>query len=84
MKPSIPTTPKSYRSMPVPVMLHMLHLIECETQDDVVLSGVARTLSQAIDELSALQRTARDVVCELEGPITVAIDKPGFGRRRLC
>jgi hypothetical protein len=72
------------RGMPVPVMLHMLHLIEMEAHDDTVLAGVARTLSQAIDELTALQRTATDVMCEMEGQFHQTMPLPAAERRRLC
>ena len=70
--------------MPVPVMLHMLHMIETQTHDDAVLAGVSRTLSQAIDELTALQRTAMDVMCEVEGHMLADSVQLPIERRRLC
>lgn len=72
------------RAMPVPVMLQMLQLIEHQTHDDVVLSGVARTVSQAIDELSALQRTALEVVREMDEQAIEHVPKKVIERRRLC
>ncbi len=44
----------------------MLELLESETNGDAALSGVSRTLSQAIDELAAVQRMALDVAREAE------------------
>jgi hypothetical protein len=75
---------RKHRGMPVPVMLHMLHLIEFETHDDAILAGVARTLSQAIDELTALQRTALDVMHEMDGHMLMELPRTPAERRRLC
>ena len=75
--------PSARRAIPVPVMLQMLHLLEQETHSDMVLSGVARTLSQAIDELTALQRTAHCVMLEVDGQCALEGETP-VERRRLC
>ena len=71
-------------AMPVPVMLYMLHLIHSQTHGDLVLQGVSRTLTQAIDELASLQRTAMDVMCELNDPPVANSACPPAERRRLC
>ena len=71
-------------AMPVPIMLYMLQLIQHQTHGDVVLEGVSRTLSQAIDELGSLQRTAIDVMYELEGFPGSEAPGPTTERRRLC
>ena len=75
---------RQYRGMPVPVMLHLLQLIETETREDVILGGVSRTLSQAIDELTAIERTAVDVMSEMHCQIAVSPPRRTIERRRLC
>ena len=79
-----PLASPGFKGMPVPVMLHMLNLIAEETQDDVVLAGVARTLSQAIDELSALQGAAMEVMREMDCRVDPPVPLTTAGRRRLC
>ena len=74
----------NHRHMPVPVMLYMLELIESETHDDTVLAGVSRTLAQAIDELSALQQAAREVIVEADCLGTGNASVSATARRRLC
>ena len=71
--------------LPVPAILEMLRLLHRETSDDIVLTGVSRTIHQAIDELTALRQSAMEVLCEMEGAMPPAA-KPAktIDRRRLC
>ena len=75
------------QKLSIPVVLELLKLAHRETKDDIVLLSVSRTVSQAIDELTALRRTAMEVMHEqdrgyfmpLTGKKARAVD-----RRRLC
>jgi hypothetical protein len=77
----VPEAFSGCRGIPVPVMLQMLALLEQETNRDVVLAGVSRTLAQAIDELTVLQKTAMDVMREAQEDL--ADDARSFRQRRL-
>ena len=82
MSMNLSSRPSKYNRLPVPVMLDLLELIRSETHDDAVLVGVSRTLSQAIDELTAVRRIAVEVMheqaCEVAGP------HANPSNRRLC
>ena len=71
------------KCIPVPVMLQMLELLENETNGDAILAGVSRTLSQAIDELTAIQSVAFDVARDAE-VIAGFRDDGASNPRRLC
>lgn len=71
------------RKLPIPVVLELLHLIQRETSDDVVLAGVVRTVGQAIDELTALRQCALEVMDDEDFSERAAIGCP-VDRRRLC
>ena len=73
-----------HRKMPVPIMLELLEMIRSETHDDIVLLGVSRTVSQAIDELAAVRRVAIEVMHEAAGEDAIVVDHMKVDRRRLC
>ena len=79
------SVPNHQQKLPVPAILEMLRLLSRETSDDIVLAGVSRTIHQAIDELTALRRSAMEVMCELENPMPPPTQQhKAADRRRLC
>jgi hypothetical protein len=73
------------KKLAVPAILELLLLVHRETSDDIALVSVSRTVSQAIDELTALRQTAMDVMCEMENmPGAINITPKHVDRRRLC
>ena len=79
------TIRSNHRKLPIPAVLELLHLIHRETSDDVVLAGVVRTVTQAIDELTALRRSALEVMEDAEEIEQSSRSVPkSTDRRRLC